>query len=160
MAIKLSVGLNKKVGLPDYGSLGASCHVEFEIDSSLLHQDLDGFHRKVNTAFSACRQAVDDELAKQSAPSVPSIGNGHSGTNSGRNGHAHSNGSGQRAKQEVGMATQGQVRAIFAIAKSQQVDPATLVRDRFNVKGPEDLSIREASKLIDELKRGAVEVRS
>mgnify|MGYP003351377640 CR=1 FL=1 len=31
MGVKLSVGLQKKVGLPEFGSLGASCHVEFEI---------------------------------------------------------------------------------------------------------------------------------
>jgi hypothetical protein len=52
----------------------------------------------------------------------------------------------------VSSATQSQVRAIFAIARRQQVDPATVARERFNVERPEDLSIREASTLIDELK--------
>ena len=41
MPMKLNVGLSKKVGLPDYGSLGASCHVELELDSTLLATDLD-----------------------------------------------------------------------------------------------------------------------
>ena len=31
MAMKISVGLQKKVGQPNFGSLGASCHVVFEI---------------------------------------------------------------------------------------------------------------------------------
>ena len=57
MAVTVSAGLQKKVGLPDYGSLGASCHVEFEIDRSMLDQNLDGFHQKVADAFAACRQA-------------------------------------------------------------------------------------------------------
>ena len=157
MAVKLSVGLQKKVGLPDYGSFGASCHVEFEIDRCLIDQDLDGFHQKVADAFAACRQAVNDQLAQQPEHSSPN-GNGHAGNNSIRNGHAHTNGNG--ARQEVGSATQSQVRAIFAIAKREQVDPATVVRERFNVQRPEDLTIREASTLIDDLKRGAVEVRS
>ena len=75
MAVTLSVGLQKKVGLPDYGSLGASCHVEFEIDRSLIDHDLDGFHQKVAGAFAACRQAVNDQLAQQQPQSDPRPGN-------------------------------------------------------------------------------------
>ena len=163
MAVTVSAGLQQKVGQPDYGSFGASCHVEFEIDRCLIDQDLDGFHQKVADAFAACRQAVNDQLAPQPEHSSPN-GNGHAGNNSIRNGHAHTNGNGNGqgngARQEVGSATQSQVRAIFAIAKREQVDPATVVRERFNVQRPEDLTIREASTLIDDLKRGAVEVRS
>ena len=151
MAVTVSAGLQKKVGLPDYGSFGASCHVEFEIDRSMLDQNLDGFHQKVADAFAACRQAVNDQLTQQSGHSS-SNGNGHAGNNSSRNGHSHTNGNGNGARQEVSSATQSQVRAIFAIARRQQVDPATVARERFNVERPEDLSIREASTLIDELK--------
>ena len=159
MAVTLSVGLQKKVGLPDYGSLGARCHVEFEIDRCLIDQDLDGFHHKVASAFAACRQAVNDQLTQQSEHSSPN-GNGHAGNNPSRNGHSHANGKSQGTRHEVGTATQSQVRAIFAIARRQRVDPANLVRERFNVERLEDLSIREASTLIDDLKRGEVEVRS
>ena len=159
MAVTLSVGLQKKVGLPDYGSFGASCHVEFEIDRCLIDQYLDGFHQKVAGAFAACRQAVNDQLAQQSGHSSPN-GNGHAGNNSNRNGYSNANGNSQGTRHEVGTATQSQVRAIFAIAKRQRVDPANLVRERFNVERLEDLSIREASTLIDDLKRGAVEARS
>ena len=158
MAVTLSVGLQKKVGLPDYGSLGASCHVEFEIDRCLIDHDLDSFHQKVAGAFAACRQAVNDQLAQQAAPQSKTNGVDYSGGTPGRNGHSHTNGNG--ARQPIGRATQSQVRAIFAIARRQQVDPATLVRERFNVERLENLTIREASTLIDELKRGAVEVRS
>ena len=159
MAVTLSVGLQKKVGLPDYGSFGASCHVEFEIDRCLIDQDLDGFHHKVAGAFAACRQAVNDQLAQQSGHSSPN-GNGHAGNNPSRNGHSHANGKSQGTRHEVGTATQSQVRAIFAIARRQRVDPANLVRERFNVERLEDLSIREASTLIDDLKRGEVAVPS
>jgi hypothetical protein len=62
--LKLNVGLSKKIGQPDYGSLGASCHVEVELDGSLLQADLEGFQERAMRAFAACRQAVTDELAR------------------------------------------------------------------------------------------------
>jgi hypothetical protein len=64
MPVKLNVGLSKKMGLPDYGSLGASCHIEVDLTGTSLENDLDGFHSKVARAFNACRQAVADELAR------------------------------------------------------------------------------------------------
>jgi len=50
MGMKISVGLQKKVGQPNYGSLGASCHVEFELDMAMIENNLEGFHNKVNSA--------------------------------------------------------------------------------------------------------------
>jgi hypothetical protein len=62
--MKLNVGVCRKIGQPDYGSLGATCNVEVELSSSLLQDDLEGFHAQVRAAYDACRQAVNDELAR------------------------------------------------------------------------------------------------
>lgn len=160
MAVKLSVGLQKKVGQPDYGSLGASCHVEFEIDRGLIEHDLDGFHQKVRGAFVACQQAVNDQLTRQQSEQTAAHDNGHNGNGHndnghggnghGGNGHGYSNGNGQRGNSRP--ATASQARAIRAIAGRQRIDLRQLLGDRFSVDRPEDLSISDASSLIDELK--------
>ena len=121
----------------------------------MLDQNLDGFHQKVADAFAACRQAVNDQLAQQSGHSSSQPGNGQPNGIPHHTRHTlHSTGG------DVTGATKSQIRAIHAIARRQQVDPQSLVQDRFQRNRLEDLSIREASTLIDELKRGAVEVRS
>ncbi len=54
MPLKLTVGLSKKVGLPNYGSLGATCGVDVEFHSQALHADPEAFGRQVRDAFAAC----------------------------------------------------------------------------------------------------------
>jgi hypothetical protein len=66
--VKLNVGVSRKVGQPDYGAVGASCHLELEINSDLLEGDLEGFHARVRSAYVAAHQAVHDELARLQAP--------------------------------------------------------------------------------------------
>jgi len=106
MPMTLNVGLSKKIGLPDYGSLGASCNVTVELDETLLREDLDGFHAQVRKAYTACRQAVQDELSRHQTNGVPQQpvanhhastgrtgrhnGNGHSATSNGNGAHSAS----------------------------------------------------------------------
>ena len=75
MLMQLSVGVSKKQGLPDYGSLGASCNVTIELDGALLSHDLAEFQRHVNNAYTACAQAVNDELARQRADNTNGTSN-------------------------------------------------------------------------------------
>ena len=67
---------------------------------------------------------------------------------------------GQRTKMPRWMAPAHKVRAIFAIARRNRLDPKNLLLERFGLERPEDLSIRDASSLIDDLKRGVAGVRA
>ena len=58
MPLKLNVGVSRKVGLPDYGSVGASCNLEMELDAGLLEHDLDGFQARIRRAYVAAHRAV------------------------------------------------------------------------------------------------------
>lgn len=157
MPTKVSVGLSKKAGLPDYGSIGSSCHVELELDPNILDGDLDRFRQHVRRAYAACREAVEEELSRNPAETGAesnrldghSNGNGHSPHN-GSSKHRN-NGSNGRRSVNGRAATQSQVRAIKAIASRSRIDLGPLL-DRFGVRAAEDLDIGQASELIDELK--------
>jgi hypothetical protein len=148
MPLTLNVGVSRKIGQPDYGSLGANCHVEVELDTALLREDLDAFHRHVRNAFLQCRQAVDDELTQaQQGESSNGHRNGH---HNGTNGNV-SNGNGSR-RTSGRQATASQCRAIRAIADRQRLDLTAELHNRFGVEHPEDLGISQASELIDAIK--------
>ena len=136
MPMKLNVGLNQKRGEPNYGSRGASFQVEVEIDSSVAI-DPRRLRERARALYAIARKAIDEELGGGEAIEV--------------------NGPGRETKQilkgSTTLATVGQVRAVFAICRSQELNPFDLVQTRFGRKRIEDLSIREASCLIDELKR-------
>jgi hypothetical protein len=150
MPLKLNVGLNKKIGEANYGSRGASVNVELELDSGLVTEP-GKLQERIRQLFGVVRASLAEELK------------GHS------NGQARSsdrppvnqpqtngNGTGQRSdngqKTQPRPATQSQVRAIGAIAKRLQLDLDDLLRTRYQVRRTQDLSIKEASQLIDELK--------
>lgn len=138
MPVKVNVGLSKKVGQPDYGSLGASCNVEFELDGSYDNGSSTRFQDAIRRAYIACREAVETEISSQNDPGHASQHSTSSSTNNGQ-------------RQERA-ATSSQVRAIHAISNRNGVDLSSFLSNRYQVVKPDDLSIREASELIDELK--------
>ena len=58
MPMKINVGVNKKVGLPDYGSAGSHCNIELEMDFSVI-QNPEEFHKRVEYAYQLCRESVE-----------------------------------------------------------------------------------------------------
>ena len=152
MLLKLTVGLSKKVGLPNYGSLGATCGLEVELPDQALHADPESFERQVRDAFAACAQAVQDELDRHRPPRAIPCSNGHrdpEGPEEVADRRDAVDGHRQRP------ATGSQVRALRAICARRDIDPEGLVGERFDIDGPEGLSVAEASRLIDELQAPA-----
>lgn len=67
MPLNLSIGVTEKLGQPNYGSIGASCHIECELDSRLLF-DQEEFQNQVREIYASCAEAVREELARRQVP--------------------------------------------------------------------------------------------
>ena len=151
MPAKLNIGLSRKVGEANYSSRGASVNLEVELDSGTI-SDRQLLRRRVRSLYAMARRSVEEELGRSSdGASNEPVRSSNSG---------HPNGNGHPTEPPAGTATQSQVRAIFAIAKRHRLDPNIVVQERFHLSRVEDLSIREASAVIDELKRRTTEVSS
>lgn len=147
MPLKLNVGASKKIADGNYGSRGASVNVETELDSTLVTEPAK-LQEKIRQLFGLVRVSLAEELNGGNGTAKPTGDNG----NGNGNGTTPSE-SGQRSNPPR-PATQSQVKAIHAISRSKQINLSKLLRERFHVGKPDDLSIKEASSLIDELKNG------
>jgi len=147
MPLKLNIGLSKKFGEANYGSRGASINLELELEAALVNEPAK-LRDKITQAFNLVRSSLAEELN----------GNGHNGHNGQENtpaNNANGNGAANAGNQRTTTqrpATQSQVKAIIAIARSQKLDLRPLLQHRFQISRPDDLSIKEASALIDDLK--------
>ena len=84
MPLTLNVGLSRKIGLPDYSSVGADCHLAVELDAGLL-ADPAALAQRIAQAQAIVAQAVDAELARLHAPRRPGRPAGTNGTNGAAN---------------------------------------------------------------------------
>jgi hypothetical protein len=141
--LKLNIGLSRKVGEANFSSRGASVNLELEVESGLVREP-DKLHEKIRSLFSLAKRSVEEELNGQSHADQNGNGNGN-GPHNGTNGNGSSTTNGRQA-------TVSQVRAIHAIANRQKLDLAAELRSRFGVDRPDDLSLSQASELIDAIK--------
>jgi hypothetical protein len=159
MPLKANIGLSKKVGLPDYGSLGANCQLELELDASLIG-DAEAFHEKIQRLYALANQAVVDQLARQAtAPSNNGNGNGHAKPGNGRNGNgAHTNGNGNgRTNGDVdnSPASNKQIKYLLDIARQRHrmdlAQTAEFCREQVGINDVYQLTKSQASVVIDRL---------
>ncbi len=141
MPLKLSVGVSRKVGQPAFGSIGAACGVELELESGLLRDAPDDFHARVQSVYAACARAVDAGLSRFAAPPTPTIT---------RAGHAEAN---RAPGPPVRPATPRQLRALGAIARSRGIEADELLEEHGLDSG--SVSSAAASRLISGLRAAA-----
>ena len=174
MPLRLNIGLSKKLGLPDYGSLGASCNVDIELDAALLQTDPEAFQRHARNAYDACRRAVQEELARHQAttattpasnPAVTNVtvggnatgngnghnGNGHTAHGNGQNGNG-TNGNGRGNGHPASEKQMTYVRQLAGHIKGLGVRRLEALANKMFCKPVASLTSLEASGLIDSLK--------
>ena len=154
--LKLHAGVSKKIGLPGFSSASASCTLEAELDSSLL-QDHEGFQVVVRRAYQSCEKAVQDQIARLTS-------DGDSETQPREVVEVRTSPAIQGASVNMLPAAQftnqpsprpatvSQIRALRAIAARRKIDLVGLLREKFGLTTADELGIRQASALIDELK--------
>jgi hypothetical protein len=74
MPLKLNIGLSRKIGEANYGSRGASVHVEMELDSSLVSEPA-RLQERIRQLFGLVRSSLAEELNGHSN-GQPLAGNG------------------------------------------------------------------------------------
>ncbi|NQU24428.1 MAG: hypothetical protein HQ567_24360 [Candidatus Nealsonbacteria bacterium] len=154
MPMKLNVGVSRKIGQPDYGSLGATCIVEVELSSALLQDDLEGFHRQVRAAYDACRQAVSDELARNQSAGLET-NHRRAGTQTPPEsdpGHQNSNGHNANVGRGASERQLAYIRQLSGQIKGLGVRRLDTLADTMLGKPIASLTSLDASGLIDTLK--------
>jgi hypothetical protein len=98
------------------------------------------------------------QAAGTQASTKPSARDAVNGSGAG-NGHSRGNGEAVLASRTAAEAprsgkpaTASQVSAIRSIARQREVDLVAILRSEFDVETPEDLTLRQASAVIDRLK--------
>jgi hypothetical protein len=137
--LKLNVGLSRKIGEADSSSCGASANLEVELDPNLVNQA----ERPQEHIRYLLRLAED---AVEQGPNLRDAPDGR--LTVADDGQHNSHHRGRRGRR----ATRAQILAIHGLATRHEVDLDGLLRDRYRVCQLYELSVLEASKLVDELK--------
>lgn len=143
MPIKLNVGLAQTVGDASNGSHGANISLEIELDSSLVNEPTK-LKDRIKQLFALVRTSLTDELKGESTTNSQTDAKPIQPATNGKAHNGRSNG--------ARLATPPQVKKIQSLIEEQKLDLDTVLRERCQVQRLEDLSVRQASDLIDVLK--------
>jgi len=148
MTIKINVGVNKKIGLPDYGSAGSHCNIEIEADNSIL-DNANQFLQRVKDAYEVARQSVELELSHHRPDNTGSTNHSHEPVQQRQEYRSN------RSSDNRYIVSEKQLTFIWQLSKGiKGLDKRTLEKycDSKFGKASTQLSSKEASVLIDDLK--------
>ncbi len=143
MPTKITVGLQQKVGRPNFGSLGASCHLELSLDEHDA-RDPERLRTQVQDAFAVCRLRITEALQQAAAETTESSLTGPTVATA-------STSTASRNGRPPRPATPAQLRAIHAIIGRRGLSLAEQLQTHFGHQSLQQLSLQQASQLIDVL---------
>lgn len=159
MPLRLTTGFSRKTGQPNYGSVGASCTIEQELEAGLVAHEPELLRERIRLVYALCAAAVAEELDRHETQTPSAAG---SSVNSPAPTDApHFDGDGEPDRNGNAAAgplrgrrpaTPAQLRAIRAISGRFAIDLDEVLREAFHVERAEELSLAEASQLIDHLR--------
>ena len=165
--LKINANIAKRVPIPgvDYSSQQFACGMEVEVPSS---EKPEAIRDRIRRVFEMLQAEVDQQIldVKNGRASTVSgtaqagsrdVNNGGNRSRAKANGNAsasrprNGNGSEGNGNRCPAPATQAQAKAIWAIAKRTRMDLGQAL-SKYRVTDPADLTIKQASQLIDQLK--------
>jgi hypothetical protein len=149
MPLSINVGLSRKAS-KDYQSTGVSINVTAELDQSLLARP-DELQREVANLYAQAEQAMDRQAGRPEPQASPARRSPAAGRADYRNGSGNGNRSNGNGSGNGGGMTDSQRRAILAIARRAGAD-AMYEAEQIIGTPLDDLTVRQASELIDHLK--------
>ena len=148
--LKLNVGLNRKVGEPNYGSRGGSVHMEVELDNSLM-QEPERLRETVSRLFAMVRQSLEQELVADSDSN-------RSGLEDGPNVRAEKQTLQEAITAQAKLLTGKQLSFLQNLARTQRRDLQKECMNEFETY-PERLTSKQASGLIEKWRNAPVMAR-
>lgn len=68
--MKIVIGVNRKVGMPNYSSDGASCEITLDLSEQSVSANPASLVDEIRRAYSLAEQAVSEQLDRHAAPGV------------------------------------------------------------------------------------------
>lgn len=149
---RIAAHLSKKAPLPGvpYSSTEVGAFLEFEVPDDEPEEVL---RARVKRAYDLLETSIDEQLRHATRPDAQSLTSMNiADTSAASQPAAHRNGT------RPGGCTQAQRRALVAICRDRKLELAEVLRD-LGMQHLEDLSVRDASMLIDDLKGRAATSR-
>ena len=148
--IKLNVGACRKVSDNHYGSKGGNVNIELELDSSLA-LDSQKLRDHIRKLFDLANASLEEEL--QANNEHASVEDSHQQRDGGSfNGNGNGNGNAVTVT-PVRFATEKQIICIQGLARKHGIPVPELLKQA-GVRVFNDLSVRQASTMIESLKSG------